>query len=895
MSEFFSGDGGDPLLINTTVLDDDQVAGHGVYSAVPVPPTDAPVLDTNSDAIDFVDGGPPMVISANIDVDDADSANLVSVVVSITDNFEAGDLLIFANQLGITGSYNTGTGELTLTGTTTLANWQTALRTVEFQTLVSPPAASVREVSFVGYDGTNFSAPGIVLVTVHTVTPDIVEFFTPGADSWIVPAYAVLIVETWAGGAGGGIFASAGAHTVGNIGEESTVTTFGLDANPASVATNRYYTDRALNAIPGAPGAATGGDVNLPGQLGGYGGQESGGFSVPASPDQGGSAPYGGAGGSPHAGGAITYDGEDGTAPGGGGGAARLVDYSLLTDGYRTTHSEGGTSGSYSQKRFARGFTVGAPELGDTVNFDVGAGGASKNVTIGLVLITSGAGAPGGVRFTVLGPEYYTEDEGGPIDPTDAGTGTVSISAPDENAGTTLTAVYGGDDPDTSTGTATGLAYQWNRDGTPITGATGSTYLLTDSDIDSLITVTLTYTDGDGFFDTVDSDSVGPIEPEPCPLDYFINGEIFAAYGLRLLRTNYTGGPIIKLRSSNGTLLDFYPGDDRRLDFAAILAWGAANGGGAIKVAKWYNQMGNSALHLDGLLQTVTNAPDFTTGGLALYELPSGEPAIRFDGNEEFTIPGVAGPSTNLGFLACIARDADYPGNVFQWYFSGSQATDNAGFQLTNSAANDWQDNAAVFTGNGLTPGRSPRIVANVDEPASNTDDAVIWDGELNTTRNGLRRNGIKQDKFVDLHSTYTQPSATGSVLTVGPRPFSSGLTALIAELTLFGKDVRQTVGPYRANVANRYMIGFVGVGTTDDLTLDFEDDEGLTIETPSIDAVISAHFTDEDGLDLVLTFVPAYVISFTDEDGLAMEVDFTEVERQPASQLMVIAITTSS
>ena len=60
---------------------------------------------------------------------DADNTNLAGATVTITANFASGqDVLAFTNQNGITGSWNAGTGVLTLSGTATVANYQTALR-----------------------------------------------------------------------------------------------------------------------------------------------------------------------------------------------------------------------------------------------------------------------------------------------------------------------------------------------------------------------------------------------------------------------------------------------------------------------------------------------------------------------------------------------------------------------------------------------------------------------------------------------------------------------------------------------------------------------------------------------------------------------------------------------
>jgi len=54
-------------------------------------------------------------------------------------------------------------------------------------------------------------------------------------------------------------------------------------------------------------------------------------------------------------------------------------------------------------------------------------------------------------------------------------------------------------------------AYQWAKDGTDVSGATNPTYILSDSDIGSVITITATYTDDDGTLETVTSDATSTI------------------------------------------------------------------------------------------------------------------------------------------------------------------------------------------------------------------------------------------------------------------------------------------------------------------------------------------------------------------------------------------------
>ena len=52
---------------------------------------------------------------------------------------------------------------------------------------------------------------------------------------------------------------------------------------------------------------------------------------------------------------------------------------------------------------------------------------------------------------------------------------------------------------------------RWQRDGVDITGATGGTYTLTQTDVGTTITVVASYTDGEGTSESVTSAGVGPV------------------------------------------------------------------------------------------------------------------------------------------------------------------------------------------------------------------------------------------------------------------------------------------------------------------------------------------------------------------------------------------------
>src|SRR5213075_2124861 len=93
-------------------------------------------------------------IDAVLTATDADSANLTGATVSITANFATGqDVLGFTTQNGITGSYNSATGVLTLSGSSSVANYQTALRSVTYFNSSDNPSGATRTISYQVDDG----------------------------------------------------------------------------------------------------------------------------------------------------------------------------------------------------------------------------------------------------------------------------------------------------------------------------------------------------------------------------------------------------------------------------------------------------------------------------------------------------------------------------------------------------------------------------------------------------------------------------------------------------------------------------------------------------------------------------------------------------------------------
>ena len=107
--------------------------------------------------LNYAEGDPALDLSNSITVSDADDALLASATVSIVSNYDnSEDVLALASPVpGITASWNSGAGVLTLSGNSSVANYQTALRLVSYQnTDVNDATAATRTIRFQVNDGT---------------------------------------------------------------------------------------------------------------------------------------------------------------------------------------------------------------------------------------------------------------------------------------------------------------------------------------------------------------------------------------------------------------------------------------------------------------------------------------------------------------------------------------------------------------------------------------------------------------------------------------------------------------------------------------------------------------------------------------------------------------------
>ena len=144
----FGGNG--TVKRNLATADRDGI--RWIYGLAP----ESPVL-TNIEVttLSYTENAAATAITASITVSDADSTNMTSGSVQITTNYQSGQDVLSYTQVGsIAGTWNSGTGTLSLSGIDTKANYQLALRAVKYANTSDNPSTLTRTVTFKVNDGT---------------------------------------------------------------------------------------------------------------------------------------------------------------------------------------------------------------------------------------------------------------------------------------------------------------------------------------------------------------------------------------------------------------------------------------------------------------------------------------------------------------------------------------------------------------------------------------------------------------------------------------------------------------------------------------------------------------------------------------------------------------------
>ncbi|MDG2285238.1 MAG: hypothetical protein P8N43_06890, partial [Alphaproteobacteria bacterium] len=113
-----------------------------------------PSLAGAGEALSFKEGI-ATIIDSSLILSDADDTNIESATVTISNGYVSSeDVLAFTNANGITGSWNSSSGTLTLSGSATRAIYESALESVSYNnTNSTDPNIGLRTVSWIVNDG----------------------------------------------------------------------------------------------------------------------------------------------------------------------------------------------------------------------------------------------------------------------------------------------------------------------------------------------------------------------------------------------------------------------------------------------------------------------------------------------------------------------------------------------------------------------------------------------------------------------------------------------------------------------------------------------------------------------------------------------------------------------
>lgn len=117
------------------------------FGDVVEPPISSLQLSVAPSTLAFIENDPPLNIDAGLVIDGATGESIVSASVVVQGGQAANDALLFEDTDTISGFFDASTGTLSLIGPASLADYQAALRTVQFSNESDDPATDDRTIT----------------------------------------------------------------------------------------------------------------------------------------------------------------------------------------------------------------------------------------------------------------------------------------------------------------------------------------------------------------------------------------------------------------------------------------------------------------------------------------------------------------------------------------------------------------------------------------------------------------------------------------------------------------------------------------------------------------------------------------------------------------------------
>ncbi len=207
----FATTGDDPSVairtIEFSVTDSDSLSATFSRDFNITAINDAPTIEASIVSLEYTEGDPATVIDASLLVDDPDNADLESAIVTLGGFQSSEDVVTFdTGTTGISGNYDAATGVLSLTGTASVADYETVLRTVAYENTSTDPVESTRNLEIVISDGeltdTVAYAIGVTAVEDPLLLTLPAEFSDPNAPASATTGDTISFTPTLDGGDG---------------------------------------------------------------------------------------------------------------------------------------------------------------------------------------------------------------------------------------------------------------------------------------------------------------------------------------------------------------------------------------------------------------------------------------------------------------------------------------------------------------------------------------------------------------------------------------------------------------------------------------------------------------------------------------------------------------------
>jgi hypothetical protein len=277
--------------------------------------------------------------------------------------------------------------------------------------------------------------------------------------------------------------------------------------------------------------------------------------------------------------------------------------------------------------------------------------------------------------------------------------GTIDQTSP--TVGTTLT--VSGSNADSY------ATFQWNRNGSPIGGATSATYTLVSADASASITRTVSLGDKQ----TPATTSAVTVGGSTLPLDS-LTGVQFALSAARRLLTSYTG-PLIRVRrSSDNTEQDIGYDGAGLLDTTALLSF-VGSGDGFVRTI--YEQSNSRNF----VMTTQANQPRIVSAGAV--DTFFGRPAMVFDGTNDRIEWAPSSTTLTVNTVNAVCRRTSGPtggGRLFQLANQGGGDGVSVGYIASGGGFGRFAGKGSGGAGSGSFTADTLQIITAVGVDAGN-------------------------------------------------------------------------------------------------------------------------------------------------------------------------------